>query len=771
MERYKKKYLKYKIKYHNALKLFNQNKPIQLGGYMLSDEHSDFLLGTILSIIKPNSQFFDFKDQTHKIKDFNETLNYLQNDAKYNSIITYLLKIYNDNISYKQYFKKKDGTVIFQSDKDIFPYHINFGALMFLSFITEMEIFTLFHSFIGYNTTTNQHENSIASAFCGHNIDICPLLHIYKTTVNEHISDRLKIFTNVLDDIFNKFMKILVMNMITSFNSVCGADYVKYDSILQCIVPIEDYRHVNDTFDFIYVDWKNRIEKMIDPSTINIRSAMNIIDRINDIIKASINEVELKTTSYIADGLGFFSFIFLNFPEKSDIYYGSCLTASMFEFYLMSRLHTNAENMTLLVEKNPTQLTPHPYWKITQTKTQIPILTHFATKFTLSGNTIILRSLFTNPVSEINYKTDKTRILKLLIYLAYDMFIQYVTNSSAKSELIVYKDKIEKILLFIKTRIEKIENFYLYKLTNKEITDFLTVESFNINFPNSKLTYVLRQDNAISAVLSMDITKLISDALINNNYTLVQKLISFIPELHSKIPNILETILTNKYIDDSNSHQVLNIIKNFKMNGWSIRPGFVFPKINNNYRRAVNKILGQEIDEVEATFSIYCLFKNNTIIEQAKVKELSDLTYTLDIINIPQSIVHLKEYIRDLFNLMIYNSREIWPKIYINTNTYNFINNEYIKGIIFHRVVMKKGMYYYILQQSDRGIRFLLYAIDRVNHSEDVLSMGMPSPDIQVQLPLIKDALKKNINVIKNDLGITHDALMKLINTNTLYFI
>ena len=526
--KYIDKYLKYKNKYLNF-----KNKINQSAGYLLSDENKSFLLGKILKIIEPNSDYFDFSNPTHKIKNFDETFNFLTNNEDYKNIIKYLLDTYTMNTPYKQIFQNKDGIKIYESTIDIFPYHINFAALMFLSFITELEIVTLLHSFIGYNTVEEPKNNNIISAYYGHTVSNT---HIYKNTVNLSITDKLKLFTKTLDDIFNNFMKLLVNKIANMYNKTNV-------EIIPNIVPIEHYLHIDGMFDFIYVDWKNRLENFLTPVKGYGRTT-KIYD-INGIIKESIVEIEKKYTDYIEDGAGFFSFMFLINPADPNFYYGSCLTQSMFELYIMSRLHTHGDNMILLVEKDPTQIKPHAYWQITQQKSKIQILTHFATKYKFSTNPFELRSFYKPVVAEINFKENRDQVLKLIIYFTYDMYLEILTNGHAQLILKDNKENVDKLLLFIRNRVEEIENYFPNKLTDIEMENYLTIESNNSKMlKNVGLNQYLKQDIEMlkKIILKMNMQILIANSIASKNYELIKKLMLFIYD------NNLDQVLNNPTI-------------------------------------------------------------------------------------------------------------------------------------------------------------------------------------------------------------------------------
>jgi len=662
---YQNKYLKYKNKFINLRKQideFNiinedrkiedfvdpinknkylnlQNKLKQYGGYSLSDENPDFILGKLLKIIRPNAKYFDFKDETHKITDFDTTLKFFMENKDYNSIIEYLLKLYKYNDSYKQIFRKKDitdkdgniikeGEIFYTSDIDVHPYHINFGALMFLSFIIEIEIFTLFHSLIGYNTTDHSTVNTLKTAFCAR-ADVCSPTRIYKPSVNLSIVDKLKLFAKTLDDVFNEFMKSLVTNI---------ADIYKrsYDEILSTIVPLEHYMHVKDTFDFIYVDWKDRLVKLVGQDR-------SMIGNINKIIYISIATIENKDANYIAEGTGFFSFIFMNYPGNPDVLFGNCITYSMFELYIMSRLHTNADKMILLVEREHSQ--PHNYWKIAQSKTKIPALTHFATKFNLYGTPMTLRSAYDstdmkkqekfrpNGRDEIKFDTDKDQILKLFIYLIYDMYIQYINSNMVSYNELQIKN-INKIMLFIKKRVEEVEKFYPNVLTDEAIKNYLIDESNNTDVVRDVgLDQILSQDNAKQVILGMDTSRLIYGALHSKNYELILKILNFDININIKYNDktILDMILQMTNITASDTTEIENIIKILIKKGCKVdEPYIVYDNIP--LRKSVKKILGIPDLTYEALFTIV-INKTPYYIKQHITQELIENPKLIEEIN------------------------------------------------------------------------------------------------------------------------------------------
>ena len=538
----------------------SSNKYFKKGGYYLSDMTDKYLLKTILDKIltsRKNSLYFKFDEHTGTKKDefdFNETYDFLLYNEKYNSLFSYLLTEYKNNTPYTQEFKNSTGQII-DSLPGMMPYHINIGALMFLSFIIELEIFTLFHSIIPYNTLSHQDRNTLNTCF-SHKVTegICTKTRIYKDEVANNIKPLFITFTHNLDNIFNDFM----IKLITNISKHYGREY---DDILKYVVPIDDLRYKRGEFEFIFKDWKNRIEK----SMPTVHKRQLTIGVINNIVKDTINEIEQQDLNYIAESTGFFSYMYLVNPKNRSLSYGSCITYSMFELYIMSRLHTNAQNMVLLIEKEHDE--PHRYWQITQKRTGIDTLTHYATKFDLSDGAFTLRSIFDKrEIHELRFNTDKNKILKLFIYIIYDMYVYYM-KSALPVSTIEQQTNINKIMFFIRKRINNIEeilqsNDIIQGLdTDEKIKKYieLLATSDNSILTNIDLDIIFTNPKTIHIIKSLthsQIWEVLSNAIIHSNFELVYYIVSQNMDINKK--SILgEKILINILTTDI-KHTIYN---------------------------------------------------------------------------------------------------------------------------------------------------------------------------------------------------------------------
>ena len=507
------KYLKYKNKY-----ILLRNK---VGGYKLSSNKPGHFMEFIKRKIGSNTIYFDFDIGTHtKKKDFDDTFDFLMKDEEYNSIIDYLLKEYVSDTEYTE----KHSKIPTQINR----YHVNFGAFMVLNFIIELELFTLFHSIFPYNTTERPSKNTFPTIF--NKSDRNSIYRVYKDEVDKPFFDKLDLFTNTLDNLFVKFMEDLIKN-------ICAYFEISSSIILNNFVPSED-----TSFDYIYVNWKERLINFFQ-SGYQKKSNEELKGEINKLISTTIISIEVDDLNYIAEGVGFFSYIFLNYPDKQNVLFGSCITYSIFELYIMSRLHIDAYHLVLLVENEDVNLHKHSYWTLSQ-QTLKKSFTHFATNYPFSQNPITLRSFFQN-TARLNFKDNKKEMLKVLLYMIFDSYIKYIKDIKYERE------KLDRFILLIRKRIEHIETFFGINFTNDDILDYLNRESQNKSrLQNINIDKLFKLENVKQILLKSNYEEIICNAFKNGNYELILKIIELI-HLEMRLTltqnpdeNLINTLLT-----------------------------------------------------------------------------------------------------------------------------------------------------------------------------------------------------------------------------------
>ena len=417
------KYLKYKLKY----KLLKNQK----GGLVMSDDRPD----KFHDILEKHFQKYPQFDEILQNSEPQIDLSFLETDD-YNKIYDDLFKIIITDKIYNQKFVDSSGNE-FYNKEGMHNYHIQLCALIMMNYVIECELFSIVHNFKKYNIKDDSClNNNLPIIFNG-----SQEYRYYKSITT--YSDMIFQFVCTLDDLFYNFMDILVKKIASYANETTGIIYER-------IVPINHKDH-KEKYDFIYVDWKDRINNLLTEETI-INGKIYYIDKktnysssdkpyplINIAIEESMIEIS-KGNKYIADGLGFYSFMHLDKKDTVSDHYGSCITSSIFELYFAARLHVHANNLILSMEKASSEMTQHGIWKKTQNnkKILIPILSHWSTQFNFQSKTIKLRSTIGTSQYDSSYEpyehvgdiyfssNDKLRMCLLLLLPIFDSYLKYI---------------------------------------------------------------------------------------------------------------------------------------------------------------------------------------------------------------------------------------------------------------------------------------------------------------------------------------------------------
>jgi hypothetical protein len=496
--------------YFKKIKKYNIK---QNGGYYLNDDRDKNNCGIqnntfktlMVKHISQSCIFYNKCDYTKIITD-KATLEYISN----------LVNKFFDNSTYDQLFYSLNTNKI-HNNTNIYMYHINFSALMFLSFFVEYELFSILRHIYMFNTQSQPNNNNLVSIFNTSNLNntLTTNTRIYiDTLTNLNIREIITNFTYKLDVLFINFMNTLINHLIDYIKrSYCvqiSHDMLK-KYIVECITPVYHCDYRENTYDYIYVNWKQRLKFFIMEKCNNKFDQLFFKSQITNLINLSLESIVTNNTKYIAEATGFFSFIYMvNTNNPNSTYYGSCITYSMIELYIMSRLHINGSNINLTLEN---QIAPnfHTYWKNTQQKLNIGI-SHWTTKFIFSNSKIINRSAFPNTGRTYNFNNNRKQFLQALIYPIYDSYIQYIEINKYKFTQIDYNN----IMLLINTRISQIEQFInvdLFSIAeniidSKQILNYLfrfsTDEINNIkNDRNQSLIYYAARKGNINFIQSL----------------------------------------------------------------------------------------------------------------------------------------------------------------------------------------------------------------------------------------------------------------------------
>jgi hypothetical protein len=462
-------------------------KPLQKqdGGFMMSDKN---IYGSsaesLYSIMKKhfdtiaNKTFFESVLKGDKPP--NNDINFLDSND-YKEIYNRLIGIIMTDAEYTQTFEYSDGAPKYESKERMHNYHIQLCALMTMSFLFELELFSVVHNYIPINIGTTKN-NLLPSTFAH---ESTPQLRYYKDLITKGGLDAmLDYFTQSLDTFFDDFMKKLLDEIGRLINYYSYHPIITPEEILDAIVPVKSIKppHHPGKFDYIYVNWKDRIKQKIKEKPHPPPNPYAAYDDnyysicINMAIDSALNHVEYGGSTYIAEGTGFFSFLYLlPKPGVKENYNGSCITYSMLELYIMARLHVHANRLTLNMESALDDV-PHDYWKSVQNDEDIklPSVTHWATQYEFQSYPLSFRSI---PEYRGKIKTkhlfnfvdpDKPNLCLLLLYPIFDSYMQYISQPEASTKL--YQVSIAMILPFIERRIQFVKTLFSHK-SEKVVTD------------------------------------------------------------------------------------------------------------------------------------------------------------------------------------------------------------------------------------------------------------------------------------------------------------
>jgi hypothetical protein len=452
----------------------SNTKSLQDGGFMMSDKvifgSSAESLYSIMDKHFNKSGNKPFFNSVLKGDTPNTDINFLDSDD-YKEIYNQLIGIIMTDEVYTQTFEYTDSTPTYKHE-GMHNYHIQLCALMTMSFLFELELFSVVHNYIPINIDKAK-KNKLPSIYAHSEHKTTTPLRQYKNLIANGVEAMLTYFTGSLDTFFNNFMNKLLVKIEVSI-----ANIISQQEILEAIVPINSKTppHVKGTFDYIYVDWKNRIKEKIKNK---LKTGYSDADDktysicINAAIEEALEEVESGGSRYIAEGTGFFSFLYLLAATPGVVYNGSCITYSMLELYIMARLHVHANNLILEMESQHPK-SEHQYWKSVQTDENIklPSVTHWTTQYNFQSNPLHFRHAFTNSIipstrqHSFNFvDPDKPKLCLLLLYPIFDSYIRYIDQPDTPKESKQESAHIDKILQFIRNRIELVKTLFRRKTT------------------------------------------------------------------------------------------------------------------------------------------------------------------------------------------------------------------------------------------------------------------------------------------------------------------
>jgi hypothetical protein len=325
---------------------------------------------------------------------------------------------------------------------DLENYHVQFSALIFISFILELELFMIFYTIIPYNIRNKPLNNNFGIKWKTYGkINI-----IYHELLKSNILEILNIFTCELEKKYKIFIETFINKMFEQINNVQDSkatdkrkqEYMNifYESFFKDAIS-KDYRH-------IYKDWMTRFIS-------NLKKNFNFSD---ETIKQYINKsiiTSLKKFSndhngfslYNTNQIGLFDYIF------QYKYYYSCITFSILEFYFLSRLHIKYEELYLDLEGEIYSEDLH--------MSEFYFTTHKYTNTSCTHWTCRFMDTQTRPALDVQRSfsfKNKAEILFSFIFASYDRYNQYIEMNEdkyKKNQLTKFKEFIDNRQEFIST--------------------------------------------------------------------------------------------------------------------------------------------------------------------------------------------------------------------------------------------------------------------------------------------------------------------------------
>ena len=469
------KYLKYKSKYIELKKLLS----LQFGGYKLSTEAPGHFINILRDHFKKYESNFIIPKNPLSPEEVKKRLASFD-EEEYFQIYDKLIDKYLDDTPYRQHIsrsgKKIEGNY---ADTIMRPYHINFGAIMYLSYLIDYELISLLYSIIPCSTESRRIKNGTTRTFENkYVVDNTYLDTVYDSPLGDIKNPgKLEYFAKKLDDLFQYFMEDFVRTLSAMFtvnllqnkesidkmytNNPQHPDKIKkmkelekfsYDALFENFVIVDHPQHdkTNKLFDFIRVDWKDRIANL--PLSVALEHEItpkNMRGMINNYLLYTLQIFFSVYLDYDPAITGFFSLVYrlmdavefnsgppikqydnfpkieLRFPKKLN---ASCIASSSFEMYLMSRLHVHAGSINLLIENALWPIHPDNKSQHHMVKKYLKLkdITHYATKFMLKNadgkeEPRLLRTTSSREkqsiIATINFVADKLNLFRAFLYI------------------------------------------------------------------------------------------------------------------------------------------------------------------------------------------------------------------------------------------------------------------------------------------------------------------------------------------------------------------
>lgn len=436
-----------------------QNKLIKM-----SNDHTNVMSGGTYGFIIKHYKYANIYNDLIKIftNFYSLTTIHKSIDEIFYQAYAYLFSLYKHPKVIDQIFTNDNGETLYDSTTDtnkmlnpdgsrkiLYNDEERIISFAFLSYLMEYHAFLKTYKHPGIlppntidNKTNNNYELIWDSSSGG------TLKTIYKQSFNSNINELLFNFVKELDDLFKRCMINLVINLKKEINALCRID-LTLDEIKNAIFEqnetrINKYTRQNEC-DFIYHCWEKNVIELTRVKLGVAGAAIDIQPAINTAIKNSILYISAHDngSAYNTMTRGFFSWMHFyddrTADENIDKKYSCCITASIIEIVLLSRLYRNIDliNVQNNIPFDATTGAPishHIYHTITQLKLSIA-----CSHWIVSDNGDIYREIYTpgNPIisgrgtitARYNLNRNKKEAMLFLCLPSIDFFYDLVQRN------------------------------------------------------------------------------------------------------------------------------------------------------------------------------------------------------------------------------------------------------------------------------------------------------------------------------------------------------
>ncbi|VBB17733.1 hypothetical protein YASMINEVIRUS_196 [Yasminevirus sp. GU-2018] len=415
----------------------------KVGGFYLADSREEGLMKLVADTIGIYNDVYDIPFAKNvdlaKYPQVFSVIHDIQKNPDYIKVYDALIDLYKNP---KQYGTRDVMDLNGKITKNVPVYanHLSFASCMFISYLSELELFALLHSVIPDNYVDDAgfvvQKNRLESL--NYDGKVLGDTRAYRFTTTD-VVELLRNFGTRIDTMFLEFVNLLAKKLQSAFDP--------QDNMAVRNILLEGYPNKTDVH--VRVDWIARL----------IHKYGTQLPVIKYIISDAINTYRDQKIIYYADGTGFFALMHLVPPLTSPgKFYGSCITMSQLELYFMTRLNIPQDDIKLVLQSG-TPNRAHFYWRFVQSSLKkynpsFYSISHWATEAydeSMSFRVTYDPGYITS--GKLSFGANRAEFFKASVYQNYDAFNCYLDENKAHIDHKVDSE----ITRFINDRIQYFE--------------------------------------------------------------------------------------------------------------------------------------------------------------------------------------------------------------------------------------------------------------------------------------------------------------------------